>query len=441
MKKAFAAAALIIAAGFQGVTLAEGYQVNTLSARQNGMGHTGVAQKLGAESMIFNPAGMAWMDRTIDFTGSITGIFAHASATLPDGTKYTTANDPSTPLGFNLGMNVYKNLKAGVSFYTPYGSGINWGENWPGAVFNQSVTLKTFTIQPTLAWRILPNLSVGAGAMITWGTVDLNKGLVSGESFSALMGMMGGSWPAGDTPASINLKGKANVSVGVNVGVMWDISKKVTVGASFRSKMNMKVEKGTASVAYANNAAEAILQSRLNILDQANFTASMPCAAVWNLGVAYRPIPKLLLAFDAQLTQWNAYKSLDIEFLSEQLTPYNQHIAKDYRNAMTYKIGGQYSLTERFDVRLGLMIDTTPVKKENFNPETPGMTRISPSIGFSFSPVKFFSIDAALLYVAGLGADNASVTTVDLLTQQPTTFTANYHIHAWNPSIGVSFHF
>lgn len=36
--------------------MAEGYQINTLSARQLGMGHTGTALKLGSESMIFNPA-------------------------------------------------------------------------------------------------------------------------------------------------------------------------------------------------------------------------------------------------------------------------------------------------------------------------------------------------------------------------------------------------
>lgn len=45
---------------------AEGYQVNTLSARQNGMGHTGTALKLGAESMIFNPAGLAFDAKTLD---------------------------------------------------------------------------------------------------------------------------------------------------------------------------------------------------------------------------------------------------------------------------------------------------------------------------------------------------------------------------------------
>ena len=165
---------------------AEGYQVNSLSAKQNGMGHTGVAQKLGAESMIFNPAGMAFMNRTIDFSGSFTAIFSSASAVYNE-TKYTTDSDPSTPMAFNLGFNIYKNLKAGVSFYTPYGSGINWGENWPMAVMNQSVKLKAFTVQPTVAWRILPNLSIGAGAMVTWGTVDMNKGLISGESFGIIV--------------------------------------------------------------------------------------------------------------------------------------------------------------------------------------------------------------------------------------------------------------
>ena len=69
------------------------------------------------------------------------------------------------------------------------------------------------------------------------------------------------------------------------------------------------------------------------------------------------------------------------------------------------------------------------------------MTRISPSVGFSFRPVKFLSIDAALLYVAGLGRNGASVTTTDMLTQQPVTYTADYSISAWNPSIGVSLHF
>ena len=419
---------------------AEGYQINTLSARQNGMGHTGTAMKLGAESMIFNPAGLGFLDKTLEFQGSVTGIFAHATAKV-NGVEYKTANDPSTPMAFNLGMSVYDNFKVGVSFYTPYGSGINWGDNWPGAVLNQRVALKAFTFQPTLAWRIIPGLSVGAGAMVTFGNVNLDKGLVSETSMNTVLGAMGNDYRFSYIPASINLQGKAAVTVGVNAGVMWDIDPRWTVGVSFRSKMNLKVKCGDASVRFANEMARQILESQLGILDKANFKASMPAAAVLNAGVAYKPIDKLVLAFDAQWTGWSAYKSLDIEFLSETLTPYNQYIAKNYSNSWTFHLGAQYDLTNRFQLRAGMMVDTTPVSKTHYNPETPGMTKIEPSVGFSFSPVKYFSIDASLLYVAGLGVDGASCTYSDLLLKRDMTFTADYKVHAWNPSIGfrVSF--
>ncbi|MDE5720774.1 MAG: outer membrane protein transport protein, partial [Paramuribaculum sp.] len=147
---------------------AEGYQINTLSARQLGMGHTGTALHLGAESMIFNPAGMGFANTTFDVTGSITGIKANAT-TIHEGKKYTTDNGISTPLALNASFRIYDNLQAGVAFYTPYGSSIDWGRDWPGAVLNSSVDLKMFTLQPTFAWRITPRLSVGAGLMITWG--------------------------------------------------------------------------------------------------------------------------------------------------------------------------------------------------------------------------------------------------------------------------------
>lgn len=417
---------------------AEGYQVNTLSARQNGMGHTGTALKLGAESMIFNPAGLAFEEHAIDFQGSVTGIFAHGTAKIGDA-EYKTNNGPSTPMAFNLGFKVYDNFAAGVSFYTPYGSGIKWGDNWPGAVLNQSVDLKAFTIQPTLAWEIIPGLSVGAGAMITWGNVDLNKGLVSDTSLNGLLASMGNPYRFEDTPASVNLVGKAATTVGINVGMMWDINSKFTVGASYRSKMMLKVKSGDASLRYANEVARTLLQEKLNVLNEANFAAEMPAPAVLNFGVAYHPIEKLQIAADAQLTFWNVYKKLEIDFLSETLKPYNQNLAKNYSNSWTFRLGAEYSLTERFDIRAGMMIDTTPVNDMHYNPETPGMTKIEPSIGFSFSPIKNFAIDASLLYVAGLGKDNASCTYPDFLTGSAAKFTADYKVHSWCPAIGFRF--
>ncbi|MDE5838222.1 MAG: outer membrane protein transport protein, partial [Paramuribaculum sp.] len=245
---------------------AEGYQINTLSARQLGMAHTGVALKLGAESMIFNPAGLGFSQNTLDFSGTLTGIKAYATATYK-GSDYKTDNGISTPIAFNAAFKAYDNLQLGVSFYTPYGSSINWTKNWPGAILNQNVDLKVYTIQPTLSWRITPKLSVGAGLTIGWGSVNLNKGLVSPSSLDQVLALMGVPARFEDTtPASVNLTGKSQVALGANIGVMYDISKNITVGASFRTKMNMKVKSGEASVDYANEIARGILEEKLNLI-------------------------------------------------------------------------------------------------------------------------------------------------------------------------------
>ncbi len=444
MKKimAFAAAASVAISA-----AAEGYQVNSLSARQNGMGHTGTALKLGVESMFFNPAGMAFMDNQMEIMGSFTAIMPTAKATLPDGSVYETDNNASTPISAGMAFSVYDNLKVGIDFYTPYGSGINWTENWPGAVLNQSVTLKAFTLQPTVSWRILPNLSVGAGLMVTWGNVDLNKGLITPSSLDMLLQQMGQQAVFGKiTPASVNLNGTSKVALGVNVGAMYDINSQWTVGASLRTKMNMKVDAGKAALTYANELAANLLQETIGVINQANFKAQMPCPWVFNFGVSYKPVDKLTLAADAQLTGWHAYKSLDVEFL-ELPTAFNQYIPKKYSNSWTWHLGAQYAVTDRFDARVGLMVDTSPCNEDYYNPETPGMTKIEPAVGVSFRPVKGLSIDASFLYVAGLGKDNASCTYDDMLLtslgvpEYTRTFTADYKVHALAPAIGVSYSF
>lgn len=459
--KRFLISAYALAAVF-GLAKAEGYQVNSLSAKQIGMGHTGIAMKLGAESMFFNPAGLGFMDKTLDLSASFTGIMPTCTATI-DGNDYKTDNGVSTPIGVHAAFSIYKNLKAGISFYTPYGSSINWTDNWPGAVLNQNVNLKVYTIQPTVSWAITPKFSIGAGAMISWGTVDLNKGLVSAKTFDMALPFfqmlnpaLAGAQPMGNTtPASVNLNGKADVTVGLNVGAMYEISEKWTVGASYRSQMMMKVKSGDATVTYANALSQAVLGETLDLINAANFKAQMPAPWVLGLGVSYKPVKKLTLAFDARLTGWKAYKQLDVEFLAEQLRYYDQHITKNYHNSWCFSLGGQYAVTDRFDARLGLMIDTTPVNDKYYNPETPGMTKIEPTVGLSFRPIQRLSIDVAFMYVAGLGAKNVSCEYHDLLGQKMLgmglppeagfsatgTLKADYKLHAFTPSIGFSYSF
>lgn len=444
--------------------IAEGYQVNTLSAKQEGMGGVGVAMRLGAESQLYNPGALAFSDHTFQISGALTVISAHATATH-DGVEYKTDNDLSTPLNAAASFKISDRLYGGVMLYTPYGSGINWGTHWAGACLNQQVTIRQFTFQPTLSYRLLPNLSVGAGLMVAWGEVNLDKGLINGGSMNRLLAALMPQnydqvkYPEASTPASVNLNGKSKIAFGYNVGAQWDINSQWTVGASYRSKVKMTVEKGDARVSYTG-VAEQMLSPVLDNLNSTNFKASLPCPYVFTAGVAYKPTDRWTVEFDAQLNGWKTYKTLSIEF--DNLADFDQHIAKNYHNSMTYHLGTQWATTDRLDLRAGLMIDTSPCDKDLYNPETPAQTRISPSVGFSFRPIRNLSVDFAFTYLQGTGMDGAvghyddfvykialqqgmaqgMPQLPEMLGLTPTKeFKADYKVHAFIPAIGVAYSF
>lgn len=485
MKKVLAAVVAALAALS---AAAEGYQVNSFSARQTGMGHTGVALKLGAESQLFNPAAMAFTDKTLDVSAGMSAIKASAYC-KHEGTQWETSNKISTPFNFAASFHVYEELYAGITLYTPYGSSINWGKAWPGATLNESVSLQVFTVQPTLAWRASEKFSIGAGLMISWGNVNLSKGLLTWDMASKLgdiawqaaalqSQLIPGSPHPGEKPAepadknippaSVNLSGTSDLALGFSVGLMYNINEKWTLGASLRSEMDMKVKKGDAAVSYdASPFLQNVLRESLDEMSSTNFSASMPCPYVFTVGAAYRPLSNLEIAADVQLNGWASYDYLDIKFAG--LSKFDQKIKKNYRDAMTFHLGAQWGVTRKLDLRAGLMIDLSPCDTDYYNPETPAMTKIEPSIGLTFRPTKRLAIDLAFMYIKGMGVKGAtgridqksfaqaysaavdkynSVVTPLGLPAYPKAdvpetvdFKADYAVHAIVPAIGLSYSF
>ena len=113
MKRLFLLACGLLAAA---TASAEGYQVNTLSAKQSGMGHVGTGMKLDAESIHFNPAATAFQRSKFDISVGITGI--KSNATYLSNNDYRgnpqiqahSDNKISTPLYAYFNYKATKNL-------------------------------------------------------------------------------------------------------------------------------------------------------------------------------------------------------------------------------------------------------------------------------------------------------------------------------------------
>jgi Long-chain fatty acid transport protein len=418
---------------------AESYQINTLSAKQMGMAHTGAGMKLGSESMHFNPGGLGFLDKTLDISAGATFIIPKVEVWV-NGDK--TVNDKlGTPIYVYAAYNIADWFSAGVSFTTPYGNSADYGKDWAGANLLQDISLAVYAVQPTVAFRPISQLSIGAGPAIYFGSFEQSKRL----------------YPQGNvaTPAlaSATFSGDADVAVAVNAGILYDILQdKLAFGVGYRSEAKMKVAKGKAEVNYAvPDPMKSMLAAGLPTFEKGTFEAELPLPANLNTGISFRPIDNLLLAFDWQWVFWGTYEKLAIDFSDEvtvavpgvgkipfNKTPNAEPSIKKYHDTFAYRLGAQYTLIDQLDVRLGMYYDESPVDDDYLTPESPSTDKLGSTIGLSFRPISGLSIDASLLRSIALPGRDA---TSDKNKDKSDGLDARYEVTAWVPSIGLNYSF
>ncbi len=473
MKKLFlllsAAAATLTAA-------AEGYQVNNLSSRQNGMGHVGTAMKLNSESLWFNPAAAAFQEKKFDISAGITGIATKGTYTsLPDyahpgeTTKFTSDNKISTPLYLYANYKPAEWMSAGLVFNTPFGSTMNWGDNWVGAHVSQNINLAAYNLQPTLSFRIGKHLSAGAGLMMVWGNFDLAQSLLPvGAATNTMLdgmlyrmtGMTGVFARAGDRSlASLALEGDSKLAVGVNLGLMYDINPEWTLGFSYRSQLNMKVDSGDVALNFIDDTTIAatirqVMSSAtqnpqlaplgmLAQLPSCKLRTELPLPASLTWGVSFRPVPKWEFAVDLQYVLWSAYDELSIDFVApDGQVLHHLDNPKNYSNTLAFRFGGQYHALRWLTVRMGMYVDESPVSSDWLNPETPSMTKLAYTAGFTLRPARCCAFDFAYGFVNSADPERTGSTRyTNLLTQEVSAFGGNYKARAHTFSFGMRFNF
>ena len=485
---------VLAAAAFATGASAEGYQVNNMSAKQTGMGHVGTAMKLDSESIFFNPAAASFQKSKFDISAGFTGILAScAYRSLPTlANDYTSGpaeksdNKLSTPLHVYFNYKPIERLSVGLGFFTPNGSSMRWSDQWSGAHLVQEINLAAYTVQPTVSYRICDRLSIGAGLMITWGNFDLARSMLSPTTITGLVqtmidptigqlqGALNAGYPLSDEQQAMlqtlqgakgfleanrdrtlvlaKLQGNADVAVGVNAGAMWDITDQWSIGMTWRSRMNMQVGRGHATMKVDPTAAQLIAQlgqlspgtQLLPPLDKGTFNAELPLPTVVTWGVSFRPTTRWELAVDLQWSGWSAYKRLDVNFNEPELGIAPILSVKNYSNTLAFRFGGQYRATDFLTARMGMYVDESPVDSNYLNPETPSMTKVAYTAGLSLRPTKCMSIDLAYCYVSSADPDRTGSYPIYQYgnpTQLTEVFSGNYKLHANVFSIGVGFRF
>lgn len=363
---------------------ASGFQVNLGGQKNIGMGGVGVGLSLDQAAMFYNPGALAMVRRNGVQLG-VNLAFARVSFRSANGGPQRGLEDQPVVTPFNLYASfgpTEGKFRAGIAVYTPYGSTLSYGSNWEGRYALTEITLRAIYVQPTASYAITPTLSVGAGlTILVGGGVNLQRQV---------------PLPTGD--GSIELDGQAKTKFGYNAGVFFKPSEKLSVGVSYRSKINAEVKEGdlTLTGIPTTGGSAALLGSRFTAK---NFDATLPLPAMASIGFGIMPTEKLTVALDANLTFWSAYRSLDFRFSGGTTGVINgattSSSKRNYQDALTFRVGSQYVLNDKLTLRVGGAYDMTAVKTGFVTPETPDADRVILTTGLSYNVSENFGLDAS----------------------------------------------
>ena len=129
---------------------AGGYRVSIQGQKQLAMGHTGVAVVNSAEVAFFNPAGMAYLDKKFNLSFGANALFAKTKFQNSQYNWEATTENMGTPFSLYATYKVNNWLTAGLAVYTPYGSSVEWDQDWQGSHLVNNIDLTAIFIQPTI---------------------------------------------------------------------------------------------------------------------------------------------------------------------------------------------------------------------------------------------------------------------------------------------------
>lgn len=388
---------------------AQGFQVNLQGQKQQGMGNTGTAFIQDGAAAFYNPGGVSFLkENSVQIGGSPViskGVYRDAASSVQSETK----SPVSWPFAaYGVWGPKQSKFKFALAAYTPFGSTATWQDGWTGRFITTNLKLFSVFIQPTVSYKINDKWGVGAGFVYGIGHVELAKDLPVQDQ----AGKYG----------SAKLNGNAN-GVGFNAGVYYKPTQKFSVGLTYRSQVNMKVNSGTVDF--------SVPASLSSNFPNGPFSSKLPLPKVITLGFAYVATQKLTLALDINYIGWKAYDTLSFDY--EKNTPVVQDTKspRDYKNTFAFRAGGQYKINEKLDARLGIAYQLTPIKNGYVTPEVPDANRFVYSAGVGYKINKRFTVDASFTF-EHFERNNTNI---------ENHLSGTYEMNLFVPGVSVSYNF
>jgi long-chain fatty acid transport protein len=365
--------------------LAGGFYIAEQSVKGTGRAYSGEVADQGAESLWWNPASIGGLQGGSSSIG-VSGILPSAkivnnntSIIRPGQTTPAAvggdqvSNDPVIQAGVPSGAiahSLTSKLAVGLAITAPF----NFTTEYPTTSWTRYsalyTRLRTIDIQPSAAYMLTPNLSLGAGINIERVSANFTNAVPNASPLlpDGNQALAGTAWDVGYSVGMQYRKGPLSLGVSYKSAIKHNVSG------------NMRISGLVYPLAGYNMAVNTT----------ANFKT--PWQVVFGARLAAGP----RLTLNAQATRfgWSEFSNINLG------APFNSAIPENYHDTWTVALGADYQVGPKWTLRAGVARDNSPVRNDQRDARVPDSNRWVLALGATHAFSSRFQIDAGAQYIS-----------------------------------------
>ena len=303
-------------------------------------------------AIYYNPAGITQL-QGLQARAGLYLISADTKFSGPSGKAETDSTFQPVPQIYFVDTLEKLPLSFGLGIYAPYGLSLDWGSHNPFRTAAESAQLVYLCVNPVIAWRVLPSLSIAIGPTINYSQATLKQGL---------------------TPFNPNdqfkFKGDG-FGAGFNAGLLWQPITQLAIGINYRY---------ATTIDYDGHSETSPSAPFPPYYPYTPTHASLRFPQFVVAGFSYRPTQNWNFEVDIDWTDWDNLNSAVFKG-----TPLgNIPLVFDYTSSFMYEFGVTRQLGKGYFVNLGFIYSENSSPDRHYNPLVPDADLYLPGVGVGY---------------------------------------------------------
>lgn len=282
----------------------------------------------------------------------------------------------------------------GLGVSAPFGLATEYDKHWVGRYHAIESDFLSVNINPSVAYKVNDNLSVGAGISVQYIKAKLTNAIDFGTlDFLGKLGLP--AHALGLTPQEADGHAKLDGDswgVGYNIGFLYEFTKNTRMGIAYRSRIEQTID------ARAEFSGVPAGLASVPVFKDTDAKAEITLPDNLSISFFHQLNPQWMIMADFTWTNWQLFEELKVKFDNENQP--DSVTAENWKDTYRTSLGVTFMPDNNWTFRAGTAYDSSAVADKRYRtPRIPDGDRIWAALGIGYKFSNMFKADIAYAHL------------------------------------------